>query len=789
LPPDADPTPGPSATPAAEHAELDAVLRQLPVGVLIARAPDGRVMSANARACEIFGVDSATGGLAADVSRWPGRRPDGRPYAGDELPLARAVHQGAVVTRERIVFERPDGAQVTTEVSAAPVRDAAGAVVAGVAVIDDVSARVAAESAERVAASRAERLQRVTAALAEPLSREQVADVFAAELPAAFGTVYAWLAAVSEDGRRLDVLAARDDRGTVLDAWAPLPTDGPSVVASVFGDGRPRVYRSRAALLAERPEQAVGLPPGHEAALALPLRNDGSVLAVAWLAFAEPRDFAPDELAYAEALATQCAQALERARLYQEERALRAEAERQRAEAEAARREAEAANRAKSEFLATMSHELRTPLNAIAGYAQLLDLEMAGPLTPQQRDYLTRLAASGQHLLGLVTDVLDLAKLDAGRVSVAHDAVPVRGAAAAALSVVLPLAEAKRVRLVDAVERDGDLTYLGDEHRVRQVLINLLTNAVKFTPAGGTVELLAARAAEPARGARVEARGPWVAFTVRDTGIGVPRALQPAVFEPFVQAEGGHTRAHGGTGLGLTISRRLARLMGGDLTLQSDPGAGAAFTLWLPAAPPAERGEQAPVLAEEGAAAAAPPRGARREVAGYRVRGLRTVADQLRAHLEELIERYVDRLRRDPATAPVAAERTRADLEDHALSFLGDVLQSLGILDGGAEAERLMLQDGADVQRALSERHGRQRHRLGFTAEQVAREYALLAEEIAAAVRRHVPAGAGDADAALATITRLLRRAAEQAARGHRRAALEATGEFGAVALPPRGRG
>ncbi len=802
MPPDPDqPSPPPAAALGPELAHLDAVLRQLGVGVLVAD-PDGRVVAVNDRARAILGVDAAPGAAPVDAGRWRGYRPDGRAYADDELPLPRAVRRGEAVAAERIVIERPDGTRVAANVSAAPVRDAAGRVVGAAAVIDDAPARDEAEAAgrdaARDAAARTRHLQRVTAALAEPLTREQVAAVFAAELPEAFGTVYAWLAAVSDDGREFEVLAARDRDGAVPDAWRRIPTDGPTVVAAVRADGRPRAFRSRAALLAERPELADSLPRGHEAALALPLRNDSRVLAVAWLAFATPRDFTADELALAEALAAQCASALERARLYQEERTLRAEAERQRAVAQEAQRAAEEAARAKSDFMATMSHELRTPLNAIAGYAQLLDLEVAGPLTPQQRDYLSRLAASGQHLLGLVNDVLDLAKLDSGRVVVARDPQRAASAAAAVLAVVLPLAEAKRVRLVDASGAEADAGYVGDEHRVRQVLINLLSNAIKFTPAGGTVELTCARHVEAPPGARLAGGGPWLAIGVRDTGIGIAPERQPSVFEPFVQGEAGHTRRHGGTGLGLTISRRLARLMGGDLTVESAPGRGSTFTLWLPALPavaasagaegaPGVATDEAPAGAADAAAGGAPRAG--REVAGLRVHGLREVADQLREHLEGVLARYVDRMRGDPALANVAGDRARIDLEDHTLAFVGDLVQSLAVLDGGAEGERTLLQDGADVQRLLAERHGRQRFRLGFTAEQVAREYALLGEELDATVRRLVSPGAGDVDAALATVGRLVRRAGEHAARGHRRAAFEVTGEHAAAAARPRGRG
>jgi signal transduction histidine kinase len=263
----------------------------------------------------------------------------------------------------------------------------------------------------------------------------------------------------------------------------------------------------------------------------------------------------------------------------------RREVERLLAEAEAARREADTANQAKSGFLATMSHEFRTPVNAVIGYAQLLDLELAGPLTEQQRAYLERLARSSQHLLGLVDDVLDLSKIEAGETRVARTEAATGPAVGAALDVVAPAAAQRGVRLVDGRSDPAGVAFVGDEDRVRQIAVNLLSNAVKFTAPGGTVTVTCetVRAAAPAA-SHLRGEGPWALVRVGDTGVGIAPEDQGRIFEPFHQVEGGHTRTAGGTGLGLAISRRLARLMGGDLSVESAPGVGSTFTLWLPAA-------------------------------------------------------------------------------------------------------------------------------------------------------------------------------------------------------------
>jgi len=255
---------------------------------------------------------------------------------------------------------------------------------------------------------------------------------------------------------------------------------------------------------------------------------------------------------------------------------LLAESELARADAEAARTEAEAANRAKSEFLAVMSHELRTPLNAIGGYVELLDMEIRGPVTAQQHADLARIQKSQRHLLGLINEVLNYAKLETGTVRYELSDVPVRDALVAAEELVLPQAEAKGLTLVVS-DCPPDLCVRADREKFRQILVNLLSNAIKFTDRGGRIDLRCENHEDPTV--------PTVTISVRDTGIGISPSKIEAIFEPFVQVRSDLTRTAEGTGLGLAISRELAEAMNGSLTVESEKGVGSTFRLTLPRSP------------------------------------------------------------------------------------------------------------------------------------------------------------------------------------------------------------
>jgi PAS domain S-box-containing protein len=392
-------------------------------------------------------------------------------------------------------------------------------------------------------------------------------------------------------------------------------------------------------------------------------------------------------------------------------------------EAEEARRQAEEANRAKSLFLATMSHEIRTPINAVMGYVDLLDLELAGPLNETQRGQLARIRSSNMHLLGIIDEVLDFSRVEAGRITLARRAGRLAAPVDAALLMVAMQAEAKGVYLADSVSGfAADVPYWGDEDRVRQILVVLLSNAVKFTPPDGRITVSAGTSEQPPSDTQLDGPGPWVYVRVEDTGPGIAPDRIAAIFEPFEQADMTLTRQHGGTGLGLTIARRLAMLMGGDLTVRSQPGMGSVFFLWLPAA------------AEE-AMDTTLSRSDRMDAPGPRL--LQAVRDAILVELERILHVYVARLRSDPGT-PRAHALSEAELEDHLATFLSDLAATFSALDLSASNDAENLRDGTAIQRTVSERHGSQRRRLGWSADEVRREFQILREEVASAVQRRV---------------------------------------------------
>jgi len=381
----------------------------------------------------------------------------------------------------------------------------------------------------------------------------------------------AWMARADDSGVLHGVASHITDQGGSQDERAadPSPAGGPRP-AGPFRTSSPEVERRQvlSRSISDRRTIAIGdvqadpefgdsgaAHTGARSIVAVPMLREAAVLGAFLVARREVRPFSPAEIKLVETFADQAAIAIENVRLFNE--------------IQDKSRQLEVASRHKSEFLANMSHELRTPLNAIIGFTEVLEQEMFGPLNEKQKDYLADVRSSGTHLLTLINDILDLSKIEAGRVELEPDEFSLSEAIQNALTLVRERASRHGIALAADISAEVD-TVVADQRKVKQILVNLLSNAVKFTPDGGRVEISA------------RCDGGEVVVAVRDTGIGIAPEDQPRVFEEFQQVGKDPERSREGTGLGLTLAKRFVELHGGRIWVESELGKGSTFTFTIP---------------------------------------------------------------------------------------------------------------------------------------------------------------------------------------------------------------
>jgi signal transduction histidine kinase len=363
----------------------------------------------------------------------------------------------------------------------------------------------------------------------------------------------------------LHVVHAIGVPGAIRTALEALPLDAPVPFAEVAREGKPLFLSSEDEMKRYPAWASAMIDARAKAAAIVPVWANGELRGVLGLAWPEAHQFDEDERAFVITLGVMCAQAIMRAHL-------------KAAELDA-RQAAEQANDSKAHFLATISHELRTPVNAVIGYAALLSDELLGPVSVTRRDHLTRMKASGKHLLGLIEDLLGYARIEAGEEVIRAEPVRLLDIVQESIDLVRPLAEQKGLQL--RVEWQPETTELHtDPRKLRQILVNVLGNAVKYTTTGDIRLDVRIEGAEPCE---VE---PCVRvfFDVTDTGSGLSLVDQAHVFDLYWQQDPTSTHKGGSSGLGLSIARQLARLLGGDVTIANSVlGKGSTFVVSLPA--------------------------------------------------------------------------------------------------------------------------------------------------------------------------------------------------------------
>ncbi len=542
--------------------ERTALLAAVPQGICGFDA-EGRCTFMNPAASQMLGLahlDAIGRDLHVVLRHHPA---DGAPYPPGACPLTGTLTTGTGIRLVKEIVRGRDEVSFPAELSAEPVI-VGGRVTGGVVTISDVTERERSETRVRF-------LGATSDLLSASLDYETtLASVARLAVPTACDLCIVYIRQADDTISRLAVCAADEAKSSVLDQLRErhpisLQSTGNSV-ARVMRSGVPELYEHvgeehlRAASDQEEIRELLRRLQLRSLVVVPLIARNRTLGALAFAMSESGRRFGNSDLSFAREVASRAALAIDNAVLYRDARSARGQAEK--------------ADEAKSAFLAVMSHELRTPLSAVLGYAELLADGITGPVTEAQREQLGRIKACAGQLLGLIDEILSFARLEADREDVRFDTVEVGAMTRVATSLVEPSAREKGLAFEVRLPH-RPVTIETDPGKVGQILVHLLKNAVKFTTRGWVrLEVMVA--------------GHHVHFAVSDSGIGVAAAHHDQIFEHFWQVESPATRAASGTGIGLTVARRLARLLGGDIEVHSTAGDGSTFTLRLPLpAPPA----------------------------------------------------------------------------------------------------------------------------------------------------------------------------------------------------------
>ena len=549
-----------------ESALLQQILDELPVGVIVSNA-DGVPEQVNPAARQIWVQNGIPGSdqYQSLSGWWPETE---KPLSPQDWPLARTLRTGEVIRDEIIDIRCFDGTRKTVNNFSMPIRNGTGLTVSGLSVYIDVTAFKRTERLLRMAARFEETQSKALALFSSSFDRKKILD---------------GLLALLAQKHPVPVLAlyGYDEWSGKYSREASLGLAGDAAQQFSIGEGLLGVAaqtRKTMVLDSANLKLLTGIAEFAPAqVLMIPVEYQQRRLAVLVLASTVP--LGEDEHLFLERLAVTLGVALDNLRQYSDLKQL---AEKLRASSEeiaVKNLQLESGSRMKSEFLANMSHELRTPLNAIIGFSEVMKDGLLGELTAQQKEYVSDIFDSGNHLLSLINDILDLSKVEAGKMTLEIEPVVVSDLIQAGLQVVREKALAHRLHLTAEIAPVLDEIWL-DQRKAKQILYNLLSNAVKFTPEGGDIKMTVRRVERSVSKGQPFTR--FLEIAVADTGIGISPENQALLFQPFTQIDSQLSRRYSGTGLGLVMVKRLTDLHGGEVIMQSALGKGSTFTVMLP---------------------------------------------------------------------------------------------------------------------------------------------------------------------------------------------------------------
>ncbi len=525
----------------AAQAQLAAIIQSTD-DAIIGKTLEGTIISWNAAAERIYGY-SAEEAIGRSIQMLA------PPDRADEIPqiLERLKH-GERIARLETTRIRKDGALVPVSLTISPIRDAHGTITAASTIARDISER-------KQAADRSAHLQAIATALSEALTPRQVADVVLAQGIAAIGAHAGSIALLNEDGDALEVADATGYPVHMLDSWRQFSLSQAVPLAEAVRSKTMILIESPDALVARYPQLGQRAMPEHRAWAAIPLLLEGRVSGALGLSFGEAHVFNGDERTFLLTLASQCAQALERARLY--------EAERQ------ARARAEAAVRLRDQFLSIAAHELKTPLTSLLGYAQLFQRRTlrVGNLSEADQRALGVIVAQSARLNRMVAALLDIARIESGQLSIQRAPLDLCELARRVVEEAREQAEEHPLEITCQPEQ---LLIEGDDLRLEQVLQNLIQNAIKYSPPGAPVAV------------RIERQGAYASVAVADRGIGIPEAALARLFQRFYRAPNVDERQISGMGIGLFVVKEIIMLHDGTVEVESIEGQGSTFSFRLP---------------------------------------------------------------------------------------------------------------------------------------------------------------------------------------------------------------